>query len=213
MSSVAQRVFATGVWEQNPALVQMLGLCPLMAVTSTAVNGLALGVGTLFVITCSNGLISALRGWLQGPIRLPAFVIIIAALVTAVDLLMNAFFHPLYNVLGLFVPLIVTNCAILGRAEAFASRNPVRQSLLDGLSHGLGFLLVLVVLGGVREILGKGTLLSGLDLLLGPTAPAGIDLPTEGLLFMVLPPGAFIAFGLLLAGFNLLRSREGSDQQ
>ena len=184
-----------------------------MAVTSTAVNGLALGLGTLFVITSSNAVISLLRHWLHGPIRLPCFVIIIAALVTAVDLLMNAFFHPLYRVLGLFVPLIVTNCAILGRAEAFASRNPLLPATLDGLAHGAGFLMVLVALGAIREILGDGTLFSNLDLVFGPGAPSGVDLPVDGVLVMVLPPGAFIAFGFLVAGYNLLRSRERVDKR
>ena len=206
-NGAAQPTFVNGLWEQNPALVQMLGLCPLMAVTPTAVNGLALGLGTLFVITLSNVLVSSLRHWLQGPARLPAFVIIIAALVTTVDLLMNAFFHPLYRILGLFVPLIVTNCAILGRAEAFASRHSVAASTLDGLSHGTGFLLVLLVLGGVREMLGEGTLLAGLHLLFGPGAPAAINLPADGVLIMVLPPGAFITFALLVAGYKQLRER------
>ena len=205
--------FLAGVWQQNPALLQLLGLCPLMAVTTTAVNGVALGVGTLVVITLSNGLVSLLRHWLNGPLRLPAFVLIIAALVTALDLLMSAFFHPLYRVLGLFVPLIVTNCAILGRAEAFASRNGLLPSLVDGFGNGLGFLLVLVILGASRELVGRGTLLSDMHLLFGPNAPGGIALADGGLLVMILPPGAFIVFGILVALYNRLRNSGGDNHQ
>ena len=203
------KTIVAGIWQQNPALLQLLGLCPLMAVTTTAVNGFALGIGTLFVLTASNVLVSGLRRWLTGPLRLPAFVLIIAALVTTLDLLMSAFFHPLYRVLGLFVPLIVTNCAILGRAEAFASRNGLLPSIADGLGNGVGFLLVLVVLGATRELLGKGAILSDLHLLLGPGAPNGIEVWDSGLLVMILPPGAFIVFGLLVALFNHFR-RNGS---
>lgn len=196
-----------GLWEQNPALVQMLGLCPLMAVTTTTVNGFALGVGTLAVLVCSNLLISALRHWLQDPVRLPACVLLIAALVTALELLTQGFLPELYRVLGLFIPLIITNCAILGRAESCARHHGLVTSGLDGLSYGLGFLLVLTALGASREILGRGVFLSDLNLVFNDLTFEGLRIADSGLLLMVLPPGAFIAFGFLVAGFNLLHRR------
>lgn len=217
MNSPSESILPTGLpraglWDQNPALVQMLGLCPLMAVTTTTVNGLALGLGTLAVLVCSNLLISALRRWLRDPIRLPACVLLIAALVTALDLLTQGFLPDLYRVLGLFIPLIITNCAILGRAETCARHHDMATAGLDGLSYGLGFLVVLTLLGALREVLGRGVLMSDLDLLFASTSFEGLRFADSGLLLMVLPPGAFIAFGFLVAGFNLIRTRsKGSE--
>ncbi len=199
-----------GLWHNNPGMVQLLGLCPLLAVSNSVVNGLGLGLATMLVLTSSNLAVSLARRWLSRDLRIPAFVLIIASLVTAVELLMNAFFHDLYRVLGIFIPLIVTNCAIIARAEAFASRQPVLPSLWDGLMTGLGFLLVLVILGAGRELIGNGSLLAGADMLLGPVgASLRIQLfePDAGLLLAILPPGAFIALGLLIAGKNAIDGR------
>jgi len=199
-----------GLWTNNPALVQLLGLCPLLAVTGTAVNGLGLGIATTVVLVGSNLAVSFIRHAVHPEVRIPVFVMIIASLVTAVELTMNAFFHDLYRVLGIFIPLIVTNCAIIGRAEAFASRNPVPRAFADGLSMGLGFTAVLVVLGALRELVGQGTLLSGAEMMFG----AAVDLTLrpipayDGLLLAVLPPGAFIGLGLLVAAKNWLDTRQ-----
>tara|TARA_R110000737_G_scaffold251518_2_gene260975 strand:- start:233 stop:937 length:705 start_codon:yes stop_codon:yes gene_type:complete len=196
-----------GLWKNNPGLVQLLGLCPLLAVTSTVVNALGLGIATLFVLVCSNATVSLIRQWVPKEIRIPIFVLIIAAFVTCVQLLMNAFAFGLYQSLGIFLPLIVTNCAIIGRAEAYASKNPVKQASFDGLMMGLGFLMVLLVLGAIREILGQGTLFDGANLLLGPWA-AQLKIEIYQLdsqfLLAILPPGAFIAMGFLIAGKNLI---------
>lgn len=199
-----------GLWRDNPALVQLLGLCPLLAVTGTLVNGLALGLATLLVLLGSSTVVSLIRHQVRPEIRIAVFVLIIASLVTAVELLMNAWFHELYQVLGIFVPLIVTNCAILGRAEAFASRQPPLVAAMDGLMMGLGFCAVLVLLGGMRELLGHGTLLRGAEFLFGPWATLleiRILPMDEGLLLALLPPGAFIGLGLLLAAKNWIDHR------
>jgi electron transport complex protein RnfE len=196
-----------GLWKNNPGLVQLLGLCPLLAVTSTVVNALGLGIATMFVLICSNATVSAIRQWVPKEIRIPIFVLIIATFVTCVQLLMNAFTYDLYQSLGIFLPLIVTNCAIIGRAEAYASKNPIKQSSFDGLMMGLGFLAVLVVLGAIREVLGQGTLFDGANLLLGQWA-TGLRVEIYPLdsqfLLMILPPGAFIAMGFLIAGKNII---------
>ncbi len=209
-----RRLAVEGLWRNNPGMVQLLGLCPLLAVTNSVVNGLGLGLATLLVLTGSNLTVSLARRWLRPEIRIPAFVLIIASLVTAVELAMNAWFHELYRVLGIFIPLIVTNCAIIGRAEAFASRQPVLPAILDGLMMGLGFLLVLVILGGLREILGNGSLLAGADMMFGE-AGAGLGLrffdSNKGLLLAVLPPGAFIGLGLLIAAKNAIDGRRASQ--
>jgi electron transport complex protein RnfE len=194
--------WADGLWHNNPGLVQLLGLCPLLAVTNTAVNGLGLGLATLLVLTGSNLIVSLIRPLLQPEIRIPAFVLIIASLVTAIDLTLQAWFSGLSQNLGIFVPLIVTNCTLLARAEAFASRNPPGPALIDGLAQGLGFALVLIALGSMRELLGQGTLLADADLLLGEWAePLTVRLVPEGwgLLLAILPPGAFILLGLMVA--------------
>ncbi|MFT6990641.1 MAG: electron transport complex protein RnfE, partial [Paraglaciecola sp.] len=159
-----------GLWKNNPALVQLLGLCPLLAVTATVTNGLGLGLATTLVLIGSNTTVSIIRNWVPSEIRIPIFVMIIAAFVTIVQLLMNAYTFTLYQALGIFIPLIVTNCAIIGRAEAYASKNTVGKSAFDGLMMGLGFTLVLVLLGAMRELLGYGTLFDGANLLLGDWA-------------------------------------------
>lgn len=191
-----------GLWTNNPALVQVLGLCPLLAVTGTVVNGIGLGLATLLVLVGSNLSVSMIRNFVSESVRLPAFVMIIASFVTCAELLMQAFTYELYEILGIFIPLIVTNCAILGRADAFASRNPILPSVLDGFMMGLGFLLVLIVLGGIRELIGQGTLFTGMDLIFGPSA-ADWQIQVfdnyANVLFMVLPPGAFVGLGMLIA--------------
>jgi electron transport complex protein RnfE len=207
MADISARTIASnGLWRNNPALIQMLGLCPLLAVTTTVINGLGLGLATTTVLVMSNVTISALRRLLRPEIRIPIFVLVIATCVTSVELAMSALLHDLYKILGIFVPLIVTNCAILARAETFASRHNVRQSLLDGISMGAGFTLVLVALGGFREVLAQGTLFAQAEILFGPAAePLTVTLIPgySGFLLAALPPGAFLSMGLLIALKNL----------
>jgi len=199
-----------GLWNNNPALVQILGLCPLLAVTNTVVNGLGLGIATLLTLILSNVTVSFIRNIIRPEIRIPVFVLIIAAFVTAIELAMNAFFYDLYKVLGIFIPLIVTNCAIIARAEAFAARQPPFPAFVDGLMMGLGFTLVLVVLGGMRELLGQGTLLANAQLMFGEAA-SNLSLVViddyRGLLLAILPPGAFIGLGLMIALKNVIDQR------
>ncbi len=201
-----------GLWKNNPGLVQLLGLCPLLAVTTSVVNALGLGLATLLVLTVSNLTVSLIRGWVRDEIRIPVFVMIIASLVTAVELAMNAWFHELYRVLGIFIPLIVTNCMIIGRAEAFASRHGPALALFDGLMMGAGFALVLLVLGAIRELVGQGTLLAGAHMMFGGDADLTIRVfgDGDGFLLALLPPGAFIALGLLVAGKNLIDRRQAA---
>jgi electron transport complex protein RnfE len=201
-----------GLWKNNPGLVQLLGLCPLLAVTTSVVNALGLGLATLLVLTVSNLTVSLIRGWVRDEIRIPVFVLIIASLVTAVELAMNAWFHELYRVLGIFIPLIVTNCMIIGRAEAFASRHGPALALFDGLMMGAGFALVLLVLGAIRELVGQGTLLAGAHMMFGGDADLTIRVfgDGDGFLLALLPPGAFIALGLLVAGKNLIDRRQAA---
>ncbi|GAB4115895.1 MAG: electron transport complex subunit E [Sideroxydans sp.] len=199
-----------GLWKQNPGLVQLLGLCPLLAVSNTLVNALGLGLATTLVITLSNATIAPVRSYVPNEIRIPVFVLIIAVLVTMVQYLMNAYVYDLYLVLGIFVPLIVTNCIVLARAESFASKNPALPSAVDGLMMGLGLTAVLATLGAMREIIGKGTLLSGIDLALGDSAKAWVIhvIPDyHGFLLAILPPGAFIGLGLIIAAKNWLNLR------
>jgi len=199
-----------GLWKNNPGLVQLLGLCPLLAVTSTVTNALGLGIATLLVLICSNATVSALRHWVPKEIRIPIFVLIIAAFVSCVQLLMNAFAFGLYQSLGIFLPLIVTNCAIIGRAEAYASKNPIKQASFDGLMMGIGFTLVLLLLGSIREILGQGTLFDGAHLLLGDWA-LGLRIEIfhfdSQFLLAILPPGAFIVMGFLIAAKNAIDAK------
>ncbi|GEA51667.1 electron transport complex subunit E [Vibrio inusitatus NBRC 102082] len=194
-----------GLWDNNPALVQLLGLCPLLAVSATVTNALGLGIATLLVLVGSNLTVSLIRNHVPQEIRLPIFVMIIAALVTCVQLLMNAYAYGLYLSLGIFIPLIVTNCIIIGRAEAYASKNTPALAVLDGLWMGLGMTAVLVVLGAIREILGNGTLFDGADLLLGDWASVlriQVYQVDSNFLLAMLPPGAFIGVGFLIAGKN-----------
>jgi len=199
-----------GLWKNNPGLVQLLGLCPLLAVTATVTNALGLGIATLLVLVCSNATVSAVRHWVPKEVRIPIFVLIIAAFVTCVQLLMNAYTYGIYQSLGIFLPLIVTNCAIIGRAEAYASKNPIKQASFDGLMMGLGFALVLVLLGAIREVLGQGTLFDGANLLLGDWASVlrveVVHLDSQFLL-AVLPPGAFIAMGFIIALKNIIDTK------
>lgn len=204
------RMLREGIWDNNIVMSQMLALCPLLAVTSSATNGLGMGLATLAVLLMSNISISLIRDFVTQEVRIPIFVLIIAAIVTVVDLSMNAWLHELHKVLGLFIPLIVTNCAILGRAESFASKNTIRASFMDALSMGLGFIFILVILGAFREISGSGTLFANASLLLGSAfqfLETTLIPDYRGFLIMILPPGGFIAMGLILAGKRLLDRR------
>ncbi len=217
MSEISyQQISSDGFWNNNVALVQILGLCPLLAVTSTAINGLGLGLATILVLVCSNVTVSLIRNFVRPEIRIPVFVLVIASFVTAVELAMNAFFHDLYKVLGIFIPLIVTNCAILGRAEAFASKNPVGKSFVDGLTMGLGFAVILVVLGAMRELIGFGTLFAQAHMMFGEAArwiTVTVFEDYRGFLLAILPPGAFIGLGLLIALKNLIDQRSELRQK
>ncbi len=197
-----REIARNGLWRNNPGLAQLLGLCPLLGTSNSTVNALGLGLATMLVLACSNAAVSLVRGAVSEAIRLPAFVMIIAALTTCIELLMQAWTYELYQVLGIFIPLITTNCVILGRAEAFAAKNGVLRASFDGLLMGLGFALVLLVLGGLRELLGQGTLLADMHLLFGPAAADWKIQPFpqyQGFLLAILPPGAFIMLGLLIA--------------
>lgn len=199
-----------GLWTNNPGIVQLLGLCPLLAVTTNMVNGLGLGLATTLTLLASNATVSLIRRLIRPEVRIPVFVLIIASVVTVIELAMNAWLHELYKVLGIFIPLIVTNCAIIGRAESFASRNPLDRAIVDALAMGIGFTLVLVVLGGMRELVGQGTLLSQAHMMFGE---AGRSLTLtlvddyRGFLLAILPPGAFIGLGFIIAGVNIINSR------
>jgi electron transport complex protein RnfE len=202
------KIVHEGLWHNNPALAQVLGLCPLLAVTGTVINSLALGIATLLVLVASNLTVSLLRQYVPNEIRIPVFVLVIAGFVTVVEHLMHGYFYNLYTVLGIFVPLIVTNCAIIGRAEGFASKNAPLPSIIDGLSMGLGFTGVLVTLGVMREVLSKGTLFADADIMLGDWATT-ITLIDDyhGFLLAALPPGAFLGLGFLLALKNVIDQR------
>ena len=197
----------TGLWDENPGLVQLLGLCPLLAVTTTFVNGFGLGIATLVVLMASNALVSATRRWIQPQIRIPIYVLIIASLVTCIELIFKAWFPDLDRSLGIFIPLIVTNCAIVARAEIFASRNPLGPSIADGFVMGSGFALLLMVLGAFRELLGQGSLFAGLDMVLGGTALRGLVIVDGGWLLAILPPGAFFSLALAIAAKNVVDRR------
>ena len=200
-------VAKNGLWTNNPALVQLLGLCPLLAVTGTVVNALGLGIATLAVLIGSNTIVSLIRNHVSDAVRLPAFVMIIAAFVTCTELLMKAYTYELYQILGIFIPLIVTNCAILGRAEAFASKQNVGMAAFDGLMMGLGFLAVLVLLGAIRELMGQGTVFADMHLLFGAGASDWVMQPlgdSYSFLVIILPPGAFLVTGFLIAIKNAI---------
>ena len=200
-------ITSDGLWHNNIGFVQLLGLCPLLAVSSTVINGLGLGLATTLILFASNLSVSAIRNLVRQEIRIPAFMLIIASFVTAIDLAMNAWLYDLHKVLGIFIPLIVTNCAILGRAEAFASRTTIDRAALDGLMMGIGFTVVLVLLGGMREALGQGTLLANAHLMFGPVAESWKIVLIEqyrGFLLAILPPGAFIGLGLMIVVKNMI---------
>lgn len=199
-----------GLWNNNVALVQLLGLCPLLAVTGTVINGLGLGLATLLTLVVSNITVSIIRHWVRPEVRVPVFVLIIASVVTTIELSMNAWFYDLYKVLGIFIPLIVTNCSILARAEAYASKNSVLPSALDGLMMGTGFMAVLVILGALREALGRGTLFADAHLMFGEAARNWTIVLVDdysGFLLAILPPGAFIGLGLIIALKNVIDRR------
>jgi electron transport complex protein RnfE len=205
-----KNIFYNGVWKQNTGVVQLLGLCPILAVSGSVVNGVSLGLATAVVMALSGAAIAPIRNFVPNEIRIPVFILIIAVLVTVVQYLMNAYLYDMYVVLGIFIPLIVTNCIVLARIEAFASKNTPIASALDGLAMGLGLTAVLAILGGVREIVGHGTLLSGIDLALGEAAKGWVIhvIPDyHGFLLAILPPGAFIGLGCLIAGKNWLNLR------
>ena len=203
-------IISDGLWTNNPGIVQLLGLCPLLAVTTNVVNGLGLGLATTLTLLASNATVSTIRRVVRPEVRIPVFVLIIASVVTVIELAMNAWLHDLHKVLGIFIPLIVTNCAIIGRAESFASRNTVDRAVVDALAMGAGFTLVLVTLGGMRELVGQGTLLSQAHMMFGE---AGRQFTLtllddyRGFLLAVLPPGAFIGLGFIIAGMNLVNKR------
>lgn len=195
------------LWDDNPGLVQLLGLCPLLAVTSTFVNGVGLGVATIVVLGCSNLLVSATRKWLRAEIRIPIYVLIIASLVTCIELLFKAWFPALDRSLGIFIPLIVTNCAIVARAETFASKHPVMPSIIDGIGMGAGFALLLCAIGAFRELVGHGTVLSRLDLVFGGEPIGGLRILDDPFLLAILPPGAFFSLAIAVAAKKVIDRR------
>ncbi len=208
MSNEYHSIVRDGLWTNNAGLVQLLGLCPLLAISNTLITGLGLGIATILVITGSNGIISTMRSFIRPEIRIPVFVLTIASLVTVIEMLMNAYLFDLYRTLGIFVPLIVTNCAIIGRAEMFAWRNPVVPSLIDGLATGVGFAAVLVAFGSLRELIGQGSLFTGADMLFGLAfSDIEFKLLDSGFLLAAMPPGAFIGLGLMIAAKNALDAR------
>ncbi|PKM10681.1 MAG: electron transport complex subunit RsxE [Gammaproteobacteria bacterium HGW-Gammaproteobacteria-3] len=210
MFSEYSKIIKDGLWRNNQAFVALLGLCPLLAVSNTVVNSLGLGLATTATLVCSSTIVSLIRTIVPSEVRLPVFVLVIACVVTMIELAMNAWFYGLYKILGIFIPLIVTNCTIIGRAEAFASKQSTDKAFLDGLFMGLGFTFALVLLGSMREIIGSGTLLAKAELMFGPAAQSWqinvID-DYSGMLLAILPPGAFIGLGFLIALKNVLDSK------
>ena len=211
-----RRVINEGLWNNNPALVQILGLCPLLAVSNTVINSLGLGLATILTLVSSNAAVSLIRRWVRPDIRIPVFVLIIASVVTVIELAMNAWFHELYLILGIFIPLIVTNCTIIARAESFASKNAIIPSVIDGLFMGIGFMAVLVVLGAMRELVGFGTLLAHADLMFGEIGKSMTLQPWgqyRGYLLAILPPGAFLGLGFIIAIKNVIDRRRAHKKQ
>ena len=215
MTTQASTLIKNGLWNNNAALVQILGLCPMLAVTGTVVNALGLGLATMVVLVGSNIAVSLIRNYVAEAIRLPAFVMIIASFTTCAELLMQAYTYELYQVLCIFIPLIVTNCTILGRADAFARKNPVIPSIIDGLAMSAGFLVVLILLGAIREIIGQGTLFTNMHLIFGESARSWeieIFKNYPNFLFAVLPPGAFVGIGFLIAAKNYIDDRNAKKK-
>ncbi|MEY3218912.1 MAG: hypothetical protein RIT27_269 [Pseudomonadota bacterium] len=205
-----RKIIIDGIWKNNTSFVQLLGLCPLLAVSNTVVNGIGLGIATILVLIITNTLISALRNYIPHEVRLPVFVLLIACSVTAVELFIKAYYYDLYLVLGIFIPLIVTNCFVIGRAEAFAVKNTVQHSIVDAISIGIGFTIAIALLAGIREVLGQGTLFANADVMFGESAKFLTITVFEhyrGFLLAILPPGAFLVLGLLIAGKNWLEQR------
>lgn len=192
------KAFTNGIFGNNPVMKQVLGLCPTLAVTTSAINGIGMGLATMVVLIGSNTVVAMVKNMIPAKVRIPAFIVIIASFVTVVDLLMNAYLHDLHKVLGLFIPLIVVNCVVLGRAESFASKNSVFESIMDGLGTGLGFTLALMILGAVREICGNGSVF-GVNLFGAHFSPS---------IVMILPPGAFIALGFLMVAYNYVEEHK-----
>ena len=213
MNEKYTRITRDGLWNNNVVLAQMLALCPTLATTSSATNGLGMGLATTSVLVLSNMIVSSVRHLVSAEVRIPVYIVLIATLVTLVDMSLNAWAHELYKVLGLFIALIVVNCAILGRAEAFASKSNIFDSALDGLMMGLGFTASLVLIGAIREILGSGTLFANAHLLLGPAfafLETTIVPGYKGYLLMILPPGGFLVVGMLLAAKRVLDQRRAA---
>jgi electron transport complex protein RnfE len=208
-----KEIFHNGVWKQNSSLVQMLGMCPLLAMTTSLVNGAMLSLATIFVMALSGFVVALLRNFIPHEIRIPVFIMIAAALVTVVDLSMAAYMHDMYNILGIFIPLIITNCIVLARIEAFAAKNGPIQSLFDGAFMGVGILWTLSLLGGLRELIGAGTLFSGIEAVI-PGLQAWQILPKDypGFLVAILPPGAFIVLAFLVAWKNWIEARAAARQ-
>lgn len=206
-------IIQNSLWKQNPGLVQLLGMCPLLAMSNSVVNAAGLGIATIIVMALSNAMVSLLRSYIPFEIRIPVFILIIAALVTGIDLAMNAWLHSLYVVLGIFIPLIVTNCIVLARVEAYAAKNPPLAATLDGIMMGLGLTLVLVALGFIRELIGTGMLFSGIEMVI-PSAHAIQVLPADypGFLVAILPPGAFFTLACVIALRNWLDLRAAKAQ-
>ena len=211
-----KRIVKDGLWDNNGVFCMILGMCPTMAVTTSATNGLGMGLATAVVMAASSLLVATFRGWITQEVRIPVYILIVAAMVTLVDLMMNAWMHELYKVLGLFIPLIVSNCLPLARLEAFAAKEPVLPSLVDGIFMGIGFTLSLTLIGAVREIIGSGTLFADASLLLGPAFQfMEVRLLPEnmGVLLMILPPGGFLVTGLLVVAKRMLDLRAGKPIQ
>ena len=208
-----RQIAANGIWKQNTSLIQILGLCPLLAVTTNLVNGVMLSLATIIVMAIAGLAVASLRNLIPHEIRIPVFILIVAALVTVVDLVFNAQLHQLYLVLGIFIPLIVTNCIVLARVEAFANKNPPLQAMVDGIFMGIGMLWTLALLGGLRELIGNGTLFSGIDMVFPGLRPLQLFSPDyPGLLLAILPPGAFILLGCLIAWKSWVESRAAARQ-
>ncbi|MCX7150401.1 MAG: electron transport complex subunit E [Rhodocyclales bacterium] len=216
MATEYSRIVKDGLWDNNGVICMLLGMCPTMAMTTSATNGLGMGLATAAVMAASNLLVAIFRNRITQEVRIPVYILIVASMVTLVDLTMNAWMHELYKVLGLFIALIVSNCLPLARLEAFASKEPVMNSLLDGIFMGIGFTIALTAIGAVREIIGQGTLFADAALLLGPAfkfMEMRILPPDTGVLMMILPPGGFLVTGLLVVVKRMIDVRAGKGIQ